>query len=276
MVVYIEYVLIDNFFIDYMLLKTTFVLTGSKAGRGRFLVCSFLGAVIALLLPLVRVKGILLAIIKLLSGLLLVCICVKEKSAKALYKNFAVFLFLTALTGGAIIGVFSIFSITYSSEICIAIMIAPVYLIVKVFRGILNYLSNKTREKTLYKKVILTLGNRSVEGIGFLDTGNALYDQCNPVIVCGKAFALKLMGEEFFKIKLKKISVRTVSGSEQNYAFLLDKILIYNGDKPNIHNNVTVCISKGGVGDGYDVILHPRLMEVENASKSGFEVKEVS
>ena len=54
MIVYIEYVLIDNFIIDYLMLKATFNLTGMPVKKRRLFLCAFLGAAIALMYPLMQ------------------------------------------------------------------------------------------------------------------------------------------------------------------------------------------------------------------------------
>ena len=55
MTVYIEYVIIDNFIIDYLLLKTSLVLSGANAQRARLLFCAVLGVGFSLLLPIISV-----------------------------------------------------------------------------------------------------------------------------------------------------------------------------------------------------------------------------
>ena len=65
------------------------------------------------------------------------------------------------------------------------------------------------------------------------------------------------------KIKLKSITVDTVNGKMQKYAFKTDSVKIYNGTTVNIYNNVILCIA-GNVGEGYDLILHPALSDKEN------------
>ena len=55
-----------------------------------------------------------------------------------------------------------------------------------------------------------------------------------------------------------------------------DSIVIYNQEKPNIFNNVAIGVSKNGVGVGYDLILHPALMEKNYDSNVDKEIKKVS
>ncbi|MBP5466574.1 MAG: sigma-E processing peptidase SpoIIGA, partial [Clostridia bacterium] len=53
MTVYVEYVLIDNFFIDLMLFNTAFKITGQKVSRMRLILCSAFGAAFAFFYPLI-------------------------------------------------------------------------------------------------------------------------------------------------------------------------------------------------------------------------------
>ena len=126
MTVYVEYVLIDNLVIDYLLLKATFALTGINYARGRLFVCAFFGAIVALVYPLITNKALSL-IIKVLTGFLITLLAVKYRSKKEYCVNTALFFCLTFLSGGAFIGVCSILGIDYSSEFSIAVMILPVY-----------------------------------------------------------------------------------------------------------------------------------------------------
>ena len=71
MKVYIEYVLIDNFVIDYLLLKATFAVTGYPYSKGRLFLCAFLGSLFALLYPLIPVGEPFITISKILFGLFL-------------------------------------------------------------------------------------------------------------------------------------------------------------------------------------------------------------
>ena len=96
MTVYIEYVLIDNLVIDFLLLKATFALTSIDYKRGRLFLCAFLGAIIALIYPLIHIK-IVSTLIKVLSGFLLTALAVKYKNKKSYFINTAIFFTFTFL-----------------------------------------------------------------------------------------------------------------------------------------------------------------------------------
>ena len=276
MTVYIEYVIIDNLIIDYLMLKATFALTGYPCARGRLFLCALLGAVIALLYPLLEINGVILALVKICSGLIIVLLSAEFSSPRRFYITAVIFFGYTFLLGGAVIGIFSLFGVPYSSEISIALMVIPVYFILRALSEVVKFIYRRKDNITHNYKIKAVLFGQAVDGVGFLDTGNGLYDNDNPVIVCNKNFFYKLAGENLPKIKLKKISVNTVNGKTENPSFNLDKLLIYFADEPNIYNNVTVCVTDALVGECYDVILHPAFLEVNYGDKNIFQTEKVS
>ena len=275
MQVYIEYVLIDNLVIDYLLLKATFAVTGKAYRRGRLFVCALLGALIALLFPLIESVGAISVIVKILSGLLIVLLASKYDYFRQYYISVVVFFFFTFLSGGAIIGVFSLLNISYSSELSIALMAVPAYIIISGMLSVVKFLYRRREIVRAVCDVEIYLKKERVSCKGFFDTGNGLYDGERPVIVCGERLAKKILGN-FQGVKIKRLTVNTVSGESKNLAFEIDLIKIYIGDEPNMYNNVTVCVSGEFLGDDYDVILHPSLMEDRNVNKCCEKIEKVS
>ncbi len=275
MTVYIEYVLIDNFIIDYLMLKASFTLTATAATRGRLLFCAFLGAIFALFYPLISVHTAILTVIKICFGLLLVIIAGRFSSKKAFYITAVAFFSYTFLTGGAVIGIFNILGLPYSTEYSVALMVIPVYFIFKGLTGVVQYLYRQKNVNCYIRDIEITAFNITKRAKGFYDTGNDVYDGDCPVIVCGQGFAKNFIGGNVRALKLKKLRINTVNGEKENIAFKIEQIKIYNGDEPNIFNNITLCVAGRSVGNGYDVILHPALLG-ENYEKTSSKTQKAS
>lgn len=276
MTVYIEYVLIDNFLIDYLLLKATFSTTGISVRKGRLFLCAIFGAVTAIVYPFFENFYILQTVFKIFSGFLIVLIAVKFSSVKSYVINALIFFLYTFLMGGAIIGIYNLLNIPYQTEISVAFMVIPVYLLITGMERAIKYLYRRREIMKLTVKVELEFSNKKVALNGFYDTGNGVYDGDSPVIFCTKKTFTEIVGDNLLRAKLKKICIFTVNGETENFAVSLDKIKIYNKDEPNIYNNVTLCATKNSVGDGYDVILHPALMESDYENQNYRKVKKVS
>lgn len=262
MTVYVEYVFIDNFFIDLMLLKTAYTITGRSMPRGRLILCSFSGAVFAVLYPLITDNIIIITAAKILFGLLLVFIAAKFSSAKEYLCFTAVFFGLTFFTGGAIIGAFTLLGADYSSEISIALMVLPVYILVRFANALIRYFYRAKDLSGLIVKTEIFCGEKSVVLRGFFDTGNSLYDGLTPVIVVNSRAAAPIITPAILK-NAKYITVSTAVGKEKKISFKPDMLVIYFGDKKNIFYNVRVCLADKAF-NGYDAVLHYSLKGAEN------------
>lgn len=263
MTVYIEYVLINNFLIDYLMLKATFATTSVKYSKGRLFLCAFFGALISCVFPLIEKHALISTVVKVLSGLLIVLISSKFKNAKSYYLHAVLFFGYTFFCGGALLGIFNLFGIDYSKEYLIGVMAIPVYAVLRPILSVIKYIYRRKNVISNLLDVEICAFKTSVKCKGFIDTGNSVYHENCPVIFCEKAFALKFISASIKDIKIKKISVGTVNGAKQKTAFNLSEIKIYNGEKVNIHTNVIMCVVDN-VGEGYDVILHPNLLVEDN------------
>ena len=276
MIVYIEYVIIDNVIIDYLLLKCTFSITNTLFNKKRLVLGALFGALIALLYPLTERLFFINLLVKIMGGLVIMLIANVYQNRRAFYVNFAVFFMLTFLTGGAITGIFNLLGVSLNSEFSIGLMFLPVILVISAVTSAIKSIYKNKEVRAYVYKVQLIKDKKSITVNGFLDTGNALFDEKSPVIVCGKKLFLSLVGENLFDSKLKKITVCTINGSTQNYSIKLDKVLIYVGKSVNINSNVTLAVGEKHVGDGYDVILHPALLKGENIDESTVKTQKVS
>lgn len=250
-----------------MLLKATFSLTRTEYRKRRLFLCSLFGALISLVYPLLETHFLILTLVKVLSGALIVLLANDYKKIKYFYINALVFFFCTFLTGGAIIGVYNLLGVDYSIEIASALIVFPVYAILRGANAIFRYLTSRKSLDSLSFKVELYKNGKSVIAQGYLDTGNRVYNGDSPVIFCSSDFFLKFLGNSLIKTRFQKIELITANGKSQNYALKLDNFILYDKDKVHIFNNVSLCIAKVNL-DGYQLILHPDLIkenDYENA-----------
>lgn len=262
MTVYIEYVFIDNFVIDLLLFMTAFKITGKPVPKVRIVICSFLGAVFALLYPLITENVYFITAAKILFGLFLTFCAAKFSCIKDYVSFTAVFLGLTFLAGGTIIGVFSLFSLDYSAEYSVGLMVLPFYIALSAVKRVITYLYRRKDVSSLTTDVEILYGAKTVKLRGFFDTGNGLYYDFSPVIVVSKSAVLPLLDMELLK-NVKYIPLATAAGTDKKISFKPDAVVIYSGGEKNIFNNVRVCVVDKSF-TGFDAILHPALMEEKN------------
>lgn len=261
--VYIEYVLLDNIIIDYLLLKYTFKLVRGKSGFWRLLFCAFLGAAFAAVLPLVPMPLWASVPVKVFFSAALVWAAGRYATKKSYFLSFAVFNLYTFLLGGSVTGIFNLFRLPLDKEYSVGLVILAAYLSVKLMhRGV----TALYRRKNIYAYVSdceVTLNGQTVRVKGFLDTGNRLYDKETdaPVVICSKNVAFRL--SDNFKNKLggKKLKIATAIGVDEITVFKIDRLKIYNGDKANIFDNVLLGVARAAFREGgYDLIIHSEMI----------------
>ncbi|MBE5757063.1 MAG: hypothetical protein E7342_04600 [Clostridiales bacterium] len=260
MVVYIEYALIDNILIDYWLLKFTLVLTKNKVKFWRLLFCAFLGSIFSLITPLIKASTPFLIVIKVIMGLLIVLLSTKFRNIKTFITAFIIFLSYTFLLGGSILGILSLLSIPLS-EVLIAFLFVPCYILIKLTKKVIKLLSKKMQVLKSVVECSIIKGKVKLNLKGFYDTGNNLYDkEGNPVLIIDKKTALKLIDITSIK-NLEWVETTTVLGKSKIPLFTVDKVEINLNDKIIPINEVKVGISKALLSVEYDVILHSKILE---------------
>ena len=275
MTVYIEYLLLDNLIIDYLLLKATFSTTGISVKKGRLFLSALIGTFFAFVLPLLNLNKVILTIIKIAVGLLMTLTCTTYATKKAYYISTVIFFLYTFLVGGIITGVYNLLAIPTGTEVCVATVILPAYLSIKGVVSVVKFLYRRKGVYSLTYKTQIVVNGKGVVGQGFLDTGNTVFDGDNPVIFCHKSLAQKFFDMGVI-LPLKKITLTTIDGITQKTAFTAQKIEIYVGDKNNIYNNVTVCVTSDGYDGLYQIILNPCMLEVGYVKQPNIKDKKVS
>ncbi len=277
MTVYIEYVLINNFIIDFFLLKTTFLLSGKRAKIYRLILASIFGSIVALIYPLINLPPISTAIFKLLVGIMLLVISKNYSERKEFLVCALFFLTLSFLLGGGIFMAYSLFGVIEVSELEVALCCIPAYFITVFIKKIVVVFYKRADLERFTFEVKILYNEKVVKGRAFLDTGNNVYYKNTPAVICNKQFFSSLNLEPKDFKKLEKIKIDTINGQTENYCILLDKLKILNGQTENIIDNVWMVITNKSIL-GVDLILHPRLLIKKGGEddETYREVKKVS
>lgn len=202
MEVYIEYAIIDNLIMDYVLLKSAARLTKSKESFFRLSMGALVGCVVAVILPVFNLNDGVLFFIKILLGMLICLIGCNFKSVFHYFRFFNVFLLLTFAVGGAIIGILTLMGIDYSTEGVRSAGVLPVGVNILCAYACCYFVkkaidrTQKRIERGYCCDVIIDVGEKRVKINGFIDSGNMLIDAKSalPVVVCTKKVVERLFG----------------------------------------------------------------------------------
>lgn len=255
MTVYIEYAILDNLVIDYLILKATFTVTGLARKKGRLFLCAFLGSVLAVFYPLINLATLHLTIFKLCSALLIVLLSGDFRSAKEFFVCYLLFFLITFLFGGSTGAIFSFFNIEIASTTCVSLVILPVYFIYKMVLYGKKFFFRKKQINNFSYLVKIKLKSKSIIANGFLDSGNSVYVDGSPVVFCSKKLAKDIIntGEIF---KLKQIYVNTVNGNDKKISFIVPEIEIIEKNENYKYYSVRFCVVEN-LGLSIDLLLSP-------------------
>ncbi len=275
MVVYIEYVIIDNLIIDYLLLSLSLRASNCKTNKFRLIMSSIIGTIVAVIIPLLNLNNVYSIIIKLVLALLMCYVAGSYLSIKKYFITFLSFLGFTFLSGGVIIAIFYLssvdyekgFSLNYDASFPIGFTILIMYGLYFVLKNQITKLLKTKSINPFIRKCILVVKGKRFSVLGFIDSGNRLFDTKTglPIIVGSKNLFLKIQNLNITLKDAGNIQIKTVGGDSKMKIYFIDKLLIYNEQKVNIYNNVLIGRANDDFCDAvkYELLLNPSLIEGE-------------
>ena len=284
MEVYIEYVIIDNLIIDFLLLWSTLKVLGLKINKYLIIVSSLFGTIISCLLPLTPFSGLLLVVVKIVVGVLMVLLSHKFTSFKQFTYALMLFVSFTFLMGGACYaviillgGTFENITIgTYDTIVPVSIVIATCFVYVFIIFRFTKYIYRRKDMIPYIGEAEIEIGGKNYKFKTYLDSGNRLYDKKTgaPVIILS-AFALEkyITNDDMAKLifgekngtfdNVHYLEYSTVEGNAKKMVvFTPSKIVIHSNGKSNSYYNVCVGVTFKKFKDAidFDCLLHPSLV----------------
>ena len=252
--VYVEYVVLDNFVIDSLLLWAVALTLRLSYKWWRLALGGAVGAACAVLS--VFTHGFWLYLLKTVS---LIGMCVVAMGfGKKLFWHISLTVAYTFVLGGAIIGLFNLFKIDYVNgdgqfyqmKVPLFVYAIAVVLVAFLCYSIVIYVKNAKKATPYRVKVQIEL-DKSYTVNGFCDSGNSLYHEGIPVCFVTKSF--KGFADYFVKQtlagKVVDIEVSTVAGT-QRVAAVEGKITL-NGEQRRVY----LALPKEKCQTEYNVLL---------------------
>lgn len=245
MKIYIDLYLIFNFIMDMIITISVSILLKRKTSPLRIILSSLLGVISSLVL-FTSLNKILIEII---SVILMSLISFGYKNIRYLLKNILYMYLLSTLLGG----VFYLFELKVTTNIFVKYLLM---LIISV-EVLTLYLKENKKIKNIYNNSyqvdIYFMDGKHLSLIGFVDTGNNLYDpyKHRPIILVSQKY--------YYEDNPILVPYHTLSGNGLLPCSRIEKLYIDNTLSPS---NVLVGFSDSPkLIDGIDVILHKDLMK---------------
>lgn len=198
MKIVIEYVLIENFIVNFFILKTTEMFIKEKAKL--IILNSIFGSIIALVFPLFNLSTFASVFAKALVGSIMVCVSFDFKTlTKYLYIYFA-FAFMTFVFGGCMS---MLEQISNNTNVFLFTLFSGIlFIFIKEFFKLYH---KKKNIKDFQYSVRLFFNGKEVDEMGYLDSGNLLYDNIShcPIILISELVFEKLVGQNYYEFVLK-------------------------------------------------------------------------
>ena len=281
--VYIETVLIDNFFITWLLAILTYRAMSLKISYLRVVIAATVGTLMALVFPFIEFHFALMLLIRLAVFVILSFILFFKR--KKLILSSLVFLVFTFTFGGALFALGLIVHGTVYDALTKPIANLPVGAI--IFAALLLYflikkavrkLKRMHLTRSLTTKVDLQVLGKKLELNAFLDTGNVLYDKKTdmPVVVLSANASLKILGDHGLSAMLRGKLFEIDKSAHYMYFNTLDakqtkllileptEFLVYNGQVQHKIEGIVLGLTLGAsnsfIGQ-FDILLHPAIYD---------------
>lgn len=244
MKMYIDLFFIFNVIIDYIIIMSTSILLKRRTNHIRMILSSLIGGISSLVLFTSLNK----IVIEIVSIVIMVLISFGYKGIRYLINNILYMYILSTLLGGIIY----LFNIKVSNSMFLTYLI----IIVISIEIMILYIKENKKMRSIYNnyyKVDIYFKDREkLSLIGFVDTGNNLYDpyKKRPVIIVHN----KYIKEDKYIL----VPYHTINGNGLLKCIKPDIIFI---DGIGYKGNVLIGFSDSfNFGDGVDVILHKDIM----------------
>lgn len=241
MIIYLDYVFIENFLIDYILLKETAYIARQQVAKTNTIVSAIVSSLYIVIMMYFKIAQLNYVLCKMLLVVIMIYICFKPKITSEYIKLIALFFLISVVNIGCIIFITNILNIKQINLIIkISIYMVSMYLGNLFIHYIWKFYSREIKNNDLIYKVKIRLGNKTYKYNAFLDTGNNVFSYTYNVPVI---FAEILSEDILQQLKNNQsFYIRTVTLSNQTnkLAYMFEKIEISKGDKTWLVNAAIV------------------------------------
>lgn len=270
MEVYIEYALLENFCVDFMLLSLSSKICAIKIKNRRLILSAIALSVLGVIFPLIPLEKHLAYALKFLVPVPILFLTVwgctsglktRIRLHRAAFFNVA-FLVMSFAYAGALIAVFDLVKIEYTATDggfvltkipvgCSVLGLCAFWLLLK--KCIARVYAKKTKNRFIYPCKI-RVGKNEKHADCFLDSGNIVKADGVPVcFVSAHVFFDLRLGQTF--LDGKRIKISTMSGEKYVDAYLADEMEIYFENKKNKIEKVYFSLSNRLIGREYQILV---------------------
>lgn len=297
MYVYVEYILIENIVINYILLYVTKMLTKSKTRKTKLFISSLIGSLYILVVFFPSFQFMGKFIIKFFVSVLMVIIAFNPQRLNVFIKQISAFYLASFVFAGTVTGIYYILNnnFTFSniyfrdSKELIRFLVIGISIAIILINYIFRYHRAKIKKEGYLTNITITLNNKTANLQALIDTGNSLKEPISkkPVIIVEYVAIREILPEKLKELYKKgdKLDLNVMAkimeeigdetklmiipfkslGNENGIliGFKPDSVSIYSDDKTKkIKDDIIVAIYNNKLADDeeYNGLLHPEIL----------------
>ncbi|WP_416197835.1 MAG: sigma-E processing peptidase SpoIIGA [Sporanaerobacter sp.] len=297
--IYVEYLLLENVIINYIILYAVKAVSRTDSKKIRLFIAACVGSLYTLVIFFPSLNFMTKFSVKFSISILIIILAFNPEKFSSFIRLLAIFYTTSFVFAGATLGLFYIFNSNlslkngafYIQDFSVEFLILGISLSFILVKYIFEFLQIRLNKKNILTNVIINLNEKKAEIVALVDTGNSLKEPIsqNPVIIvefhaikellpkkvqdvfiANKELNLDLdtisnvMVEVNNEIKLRVIPFKSIG---KEYGILLgfkpDKIIIDNERcEKKVKENVLIGIynNKLSRDDNYMALLNPEIL----------------
>ncbi|KPU28313.1 Sporulation sigma-E factor processing peptidase (SpoIIGA) [Caloranaerobacter sp. TR13] len=294
MYVYAEYLILENFIINFIILYVTKKFTRTETSRLRLILAALIGAVYTLVVFYPKLNFMVNFTMKLIVSIFIVIVAFNPITFKKFLKLIATFYIVSFVFAGSALALFYLIDVDsyigngifYIKDFPIKILAFAIMTSWILIKYTWSYIYGKISKDKILIPIAISLKDREVHIIALVDTGNSLKDPLTdaPVIIVQFSAIKNILPEKtknlfemydtkdlrlilpFLReigqdLKFRVIPFKTI-GQENGvlFGFKPDKVIIKNQDKAITNIVIGIYNDKLSNDDKYEALLHPELL----------------
>lgn len=248
MEVYIEYVILDNFCVDFVLLCLVAKVLSVKLCWWKVLLACLFGTAAAVVIPLFSLPLYVSIPLKVAVGAIVSAIFLIGQPWLVNVIGFVFLMVFTFALGGMTLGFIylitkspvSTFAVSYGGGLPIGLLVLALFFVMQFVLYLAKYIKERKNIGSFLRTIYVQIDGTKIELAGFLDSGNRLEDMLTglPVLVVSKKALIKKMPPVWKQLiassqlppKLKPHYIQTETAVGKN------KMLVFTPDWVHIGN----------------------------------------
>lgn len=268
MEIYIEDFIIQNTLINWCLLRLTQITTKSKTDCFKLLLASIIGSGFSVLAASVFTNLVIINALKFVCAVAMLCLAFRQ-NFKQFVTNFILLFDYTFALCGLVSSLSTNIYTTNMGLLCVnklnlwgilGLALVSSY----IFEMVARHIKLKIKLNNLVYSITLKSSTKAIKINAFLDTGNMLTINGQPVLILDLTSYLKLTNLSYVQFVLKppqcqNLALETVAGACQLKLFTLDKLSIDMHGTTKVISNPIVAVNNGDKfkATNYQALLSP-------------------